>query len=130
MTLWMANFLAVHMVRGVASARKDFQCWAFAALIDLKYPCLESLATALSCGSFEPQAFWAAVCNSFCSVVSNGDHHGLALIVGRQRGVWALRRVTRVLRCESNQLSSEYLVGSFGGGGTMISLSSGSMVGY
>ena len=56
-TLPMANFLVVHIVRGVASARKDFQCQAFAALIDLKYPCLESLATALSCGLFEARAF-------------------------------------------------------------------------
>ena len=56
-TLPTANFFEVHMVRGVASARKDFQCWAFAALIDLKYPCLESLAITLSCGSSEAWAF-------------------------------------------------------------------------
>ena len=56
-TLPTANFFAVHMVRGVVSARKDCQCWAFAALIDLKYPGLESLAIALSCGSSEARDF-------------------------------------------------------------------------
>ena len=37
-TLPTTNFFVVHMVHGVASARKHFKCWAFAALIDLKYP--------------------------------------------------------------------------------------------
>jgi len=87
------------------------------ALIDLKYPCLESLAIALSCGSLEAPAFRADVWNSFCSVVSNGDHHGLALIEGLWRGVWALSSVSRMLRCESNQFSNEYLVGSAEGVG-------------
>jgi len=48
LTLPTANLFKVHMVRGVASAKKDFECWAFAALIDLKYPYLESSAAALS----------------------------------------------------------------------------------
>ena len=56
-TLPTAKFFAVHMVSGVASARKDFQCGAFAALIALMYPCLESLAITLPCGSSEAQAF-------------------------------------------------------------------------
>ena len=128
-TLPTANFLAVHMVRGVASASKDFQCWAFAALIDLKYPCLESLATALSCGSFVAQASRADVWKSFRSVVSSGNRYGLALIEGRRRGVWAVSSTTRVFRFESNHFSSEYLVGRFGRRGSMTSLSSGSRVG-
>jgi len=47
-TLPMANLFVLHMVLGMVSSKKDFQCWAFAALIDLKYPCLESFVTTLS----------------------------------------------------------------------------------
>jgi len=85
-TLPTANFFAVHMMRGVASTRKDFQCWAFSALIDLKYPCLESLAIALSCGSSEVRAFREDEWNSFRRVNNSEDHHGLALMDGRQGG--------------------------------------------
>jgi len=127
--LLTANFLASHMVHSVASARKDFQCWAFAALINLKYPCLESLATALSCGSFEARAFRDDVWNSFHSIVNSGDHHGLALIEGRWRGVWALRSVTRVSWCKSNLFSSEYLVERSGVGETLVSCSNSSRAG-
>jgi len=66
---------------------------------------------------------------SFRSVDSSGDHHGLALIDGRRRGVWALSSATRVFMFESNHFSSQCLVGRFGGGGIMASLSSGSSVG-
>jgi len=115
-TLLTGNCLADHMVCGVACSWKDFQCWAFAAVIDLKYFCLESLANALSCGSFEARAFQEDKWNSFHSVDSSGDHHGFALTEERRRGVRAFRNETRVLRCESNQFSNECLVGRFGGG--------------
>jgi len=82
----------------VASAKNVFQCWAFAALIDLKYPCLKSLATPLSWGSFDVQAFWEDVWNSFLRVESSGDHHGLALIAGGRSSVWVFRSVTSVAR--------------------------------
>ena len=73
-TLPTVNFFAVHMVRGVVSARKDFPGWAFAALIDLKYSCLESLAIALSCGHFEAQAFREDEGNSFRRVDNSGNY--------------------------------------------------------
>ena len=38
------------------------------------------------------------VWNSFRNVVSNGDHHGWALIEGHLSGVWALRSATRVFK--------------------------------
>jgi len=97
-----ANFFAVNMVRGMVSARMVLQCWGFAALIDWKYPGLGSLEIALWCASFEAQAFREDELNSFWRVVSSGDHHGLALIQGGRKGVWALRSATSVLRCELN----------------------------
>jgi len=102
-TLPTANHFAVHMVLGVASAKKDFQCGAFAALIDLKYPCLESFATALSWGLVDGWAFREDVWNSFLRVESSGDDNGLALTEGRRSGVWVFRSVTSVMRCVSNQ---------------------------
>ena len=106
-------------MRDVASARKDFQCWAFVALIDLKYPCLESLAIALSGGSSEAQAFREDEWNSFRRVDSSGDHHSLPLIDGRQDGVWDLRSSISVPRWESNHSSKACLVGRAGGGGEL-----------
>jgi len=110
------------MVRSMAFSGKDFESWAFAALINLKYPCLESLATALSWGSFEARAFREDVGNSFGTVDSSGDHLGFALTEGRLRGVYAFRSETRVLRCKSNQFSNKCVVGRSEGGGTFTSL--------
>ena len=129
MTQPTVNFLADHMVLGVASSRKVFQCWAFAALINFKYACWDSLATALSCGSFEARAFREDVRKAFHSIVSNRDHHGFALTEWCRTGVSAFRSVTRALRCEPNQFFSECLVGRSGPGGTYASLSSSSRVG-
>ena len=56
-TLTTANIFAVYMVRGLVSARKVVQCWAFVDFIDLKYPCFKRLDIALSCRLFEAQAF-------------------------------------------------------------------------
>lgn len=63
----------------MASGRVEFECWALAALINKKYPCLETMATALCCESFVVQAFQEDVVNSVCSLGSNGNHHGFAL---------------------------------------------------
>jgi len=47
-TVQTASFLAVQIVRGVASFRKGFQCWALAAFLALKYPALDSRAVKMS----------------------------------------------------------------------------------
>jgi len=116
----MANFLAIHIVRGAVCARNDFQCWAFAAL---QYTCSESLTIALTCGILEARAFREDDSNFFLSVVSSGYYHALAHTEGQQRTVWALRVATSVLRCESNDFSGECLVGRLGGGRSLASLS-------
>jgi len=118
-----ANYFAVHMMHGVASARKDFQCCAFAALIDLKYPCLESLAIALSCGSFEARAFREDEWNSFSKIENSGDHHGMALMDGQGDVVCVLRSSISMPRWESNHSSKACLVGRAGDWGIMVSLS-------
>jgi len=122
-TLPTAKFFAVHMVSGVASARKDFQSGAFAALIALMYPCLESLAITLPCGSSEAQAFRENEWKSFRRVDNSGDHHGLALMDGQQEGVSVLRSSFSLARWESNHSLKACLVGRAGGGGILISLS-------
>ena len=47
-TLPITNFFAIHIVGGVVSVMKDFQYWALAAFIALKYRALNSRAVALS----------------------------------------------------------------------------------
>ena len=92
----MANLLAVQMERGVASARKDFQWLALAALIALKYPPFDSLAARVSAGSLVDRALREAEWNSFLKVDRRVDHHGFALVDGRQSGVCCLRREASV----------------------------------
>jgi hypothetical protein len=55
-----ANFLAFHMVLGVASRRKERQWAFFAALMALKYPFLVALAISASPGVREARAALAA----------------------------------------------------------------------
>jgi len=117
-TLLTGNLFVVHIVLRVASAKKDFQTRALAALMDLKDPCLERIATALSWGSFDARAFPEDVWNSFLRVESSGDHHGLALIEGRRSCVWVFRSVASAGRCELNWFSIVDVVGSSAGGGT------------
>lgn len=97
-------------------------------MIALEYPCLESLAVALSGRSFEARPLRGNEGKSFGSVVSSGDHHGLDMIEGGQRGVWTLRIAMRASRCDSNQLSKACLIGRAGGWGILTSSRGGSRV--
>ena len=117
----VANFLAVQIERGVASARKDFQWLALAALIALKYPPFDSLAARASTGSLVDRAFREPEWNSFLRVDRSGDHHGFALQDGRYSGVCSFRREASVLKCLSNHASRARRVGRVGGGGTELS---------
>ena len=124
-----ANFLAVQIERRVASARKDFQLLALAALIALKYPPFDSLAVRASAGSLVDRALWEAEWNSFLRVDKRGDHHGFALVDSRHSGVCCFRREASMSKCLSNHTSKARRVGRVGGGGTELSLKRGSRVG-
>ena len=117
------------MERGVASARKDFQWLALAALIALKYPPFDSLAARASPGSLVDWTLREAEWNSFLKVDRRGDHPGFALVDSRQSGVCCLRREASVSKCLSNHVSKARRVGRTGGGGTELSLRRGSREG-
>jgi len=71
------NFVAVDRVWGVAPNRQDDQCLFLAALIALKYPDLEELATFRRAGVPCFLAILDALWNSRRRVVRWGVHQGL-----------------------------------------------------
>ena len=67
--------------------------------------------------------------NSFLKVERRVDHHGFALVDGRQSGVCCLRREASVSKCLSNHASKPGRVGRAGGGGIEHSFRRGSREG-